>query len=66
MLYSHHGLLNMKTNPTQPPIPDRGNPRVTTLELPCGKDFYHLRIQLSGAVEEKTITLLQKYFNSRV
>jgi hypothetical protein len=45
MLYFSQGLLNMKKIPTQPPIPDRGNPRMTPLNLPCGKDLNHLRIQ---------------------
>jgi hypothetical protein len=50
MVHSHQGLLNMSKNQTQPPIPDRGNPRMTTLNLPCGKDLNHLRIQLSDGL----------------
>ena len=50
MLYFHQGFLNMKTNPTQPPIPDRGISQKIPLNLPCGKDLNHLRIQLSGGL----------------
>jgi hypothetical protein len=40
----------MKTNQPQPQIPDRGNPRLPPLNLPCGKDLNHLRIQLSDGL----------------
>jgi hypothetical protein len=50
MLYSHQGLLNMKQNQPQPPIPDRGNPRMSILNLPCGQNLNHLRIQLSDGL----------------
>ena len=50
MLYFHQGLLNMKKNQPQRPIPDRGNPQMIPLNLPCGKDLNHLRIRLSDGL----------------
>jgi hypothetical protein len=50
MLYFHHGLLNMRKNQIQPPISDRGISQKIALNLPCGKDFNHLRIQLSDGL----------------
>jgi hypothetical protein len=50
MVYFHQGLFNMRKNQTQPPIPDRGISRVTPLNLPCGEDLNHLRIQLSDGL----------------
>ena len=50
MLYFHQGLPNMKTNQPQPPIPDRGISRKIPLNLACGKDLNHLRIQLSDGL----------------
>jgi hypothetical protein len=46
----HQRLLNMIRNPPQPPIPDRGISQKTLLNLPCGKDLNHLRIQLSDGL----------------
>jgi hypothetical protein len=35
---------------------DKGTSQKIPLNLPCGKDLNHLRIQLCEAIEEKTIT----------
>ena len=44
------GLPNMRKNPPQPPIPDRGISRKIPLNLPWGKDLNHLHIQLSDGL----------------
>jgi hypothetical protein len=43
----HYRFLKMRKNQIQPPIADRGISQMIPLDLSCGEDLNHLRIQLS-------------------